>query len=92
MPIIAGNTTGSISSTAYNISSTITSWFLTNMTAGGITVGLIVIPTGDAPVTVWSGTIAANGTERSDVPIKMLAGFVVIITTSGSLDYYLNID
>ncbi len=92
MPIIAGNTTGSISSTAYNVPATITSWFLTNMTAGGITVGLIVIPTGDNPVTVWSGTIAANGTEKSDIPIKLLAGFVVIVTTSGSLDYFLCID
>lgn len=92
MPVLSGNTSGSIASVAYNIPSTIVSYYLTNKTGGSITVSLVVIPNGGTPVYVWSGSIAAGVTERSDVPIKLLRAYQVLIITSGSLDYYISIE
>ena len=92
MPVIEGNTSGSIASVAYNIPSTIVSWFLSNKTGGSVTVSLIIVPDGGTPVTLWSGAIATATTEKSDIPVKLLAGYQIIITTTGSLDYYLSIE
>ena len=92
MPVLKGNTSGSIASVAYNIPCTIDSYYLTNKTGGSITVNLVVIPDGDAPVYVWSGTIATGSTERSNVPIRLLSGFQVLLITSGSMDYYISIN
>lgn len=91
MPVLSGNTSGSIASVAYDIPSTIVSYYLTNKTGGSISVSLAVIPNEGSPVYVWSGSIAANSTERSDVPIKLLRAYQVLIITSGSLDYYISI-
>lgn len=92
MPVLVGNTSGSIVSVAYNIPSTIVSYYLTNKTGGSITVSLAIIPNGATPVYAWSGSIAANATEFSDVPIKLLKGYQIVIITSGSLDYYISIE
>ncbi len=93
MPVLQGNTSGSIVGVPYNIPSTIKSIVLTNMTGGAITVALYIIEYGTNNKTTIAPTeIAANESYTTDVPIKMLAGYAVYIITTGSLDYYISID
>ena len=93
MPVISGNTSGSIASVAYDIPSTIMSWSLTNKTGGAITANLVVTPGfGQTPVYVWSGSIAANSTQIDDKPIKLLSDYQILIIVSGSTDYYFSIE
>jgi len=92
MPVLKGNTSGSIASVAYNIPSTISSYSLTNKSGGSITANLVVIPNGGTPVYVWSGSIATGASQMSDVPIKLLAGYQILIIVSGSCDYYFSIN
>lgn len=91
MPIFKGNTSGSIASIAYNIPSEIVSYSLTNKSGGSITANLVIIPNGSNPVYVWSGSISTSATQTSDVPIKLLAGYQILIIVSGSCDYYFSI-
>ena len=92
MPILQGNTSGSIIGVPYNIPSTIESFVLTNMTGGSITVAVSIIEYGtNNKVSIAPLTIAANDCYTSSVPIKMLAGYTIYIVTSGSLDYYFSI-
>lgn len=91
MPVFSGNTSGSIASIAYNIPSTIKSYSLTNKSGGSITANLVIIPNGGTPVYVWSGSIATGASQTSDVPIKLLAGYQILIVVSGSCDYYFSI-
>jgi hypothetical protein len=92
MPVLQGNISGSITSVAYDIPSTIVSYYLTNMTGGALTVSLAVVPDGGPTVYTWTGSIAANSTERSDVPIKLLRGYQILIVTAGSIYYYISIE
>lgn len=93
MPILQGNTSGSIIGVPYNIPSEIKSFVLTNMTGGDITVTVSIIEFDtDNKVTIAPTTIAANDSYTCDVPIKMLAGYTIYIVTSGSLDYYFSIE
>jgi hypothetical protein len=91
MPVFSGNTSGSIASIAYNIPSTIKSYSLTNRTGGSVTANLVIIPNGGSPVYVWSGSIATGESQTSDIPIKLLVGYQILIIVSGSTDYYFNI-
>lgn len=92
MPVLKGNTTGSIIGVPYNIPSTIQSFVLTNMTGGSITVAVSIIEFDtNNKVSIAPLTIAANNCYTSDVEIKMLAGYTIYIVTSGSLDYYFSI-
>ncbi len=92
MPVILGNTTGSIRSIALNIPSTIVSHSLTNRTGGGITVSLGVFTPIGAEIYFWSGSIAAGATQISDIHIKIMDGYQVLLIVSGSCDYYFNIE
>jgi len=93
MPVLQGNTTGSIIGVPYNIPSVIKSIVLTNMTGGNITVSVSVIEFDtNNKVTIAPTVIAANDNYTSDVPIKMLAGYTIYLTTTGSLDYYFTIE
>jgi hypothetical protein len=94
MPVLSGNTTGSIAGEVYNIPATIRSFVLTNKTGGSITVTVAIIEQGtnNTVVSVAPTVIAANDTYTSDVPILMRAGFTIYISTSGSLDYYFTIE
>lgn len=93
MPTLSGNTTGSIAGIPYDIPSTISSFYLTNKTGGSITV-TVSISSNDtgSNVALFSQAIAANDTYKSDVPILLLAGFTILIVTSGSVDYFFSIE
>ena len=88
MPVFYGNTSGSIASIAKNIPAKIVSYSLVNQTAGSITVTVTIIPNGGTPVDVWSGAIAANATQSDSTNIFLLRGYQILVTTSGSVDYY----
>ena len=88
MPVFSGNTSGSIASIAKDIPSKILSYSLVNQTAGAITVTVTIIPNGGSPVDIWSGSIAANATQSDDKQVILLNGYQLLITTSGSVDYY----
>ena len=88
MPVFSGNTSGSIASIAKDIPSKLLSYSLVNQTAGSITVTITVIPNGGTPVDIWSGSIAANATQSDDKQVILLNGYQLLITTSGSVDYY----
>jgi hypothetical protein len=88
MPVFSGNTSGSIASIAKDIPSKLLSYSLVNQTAGAITVTITVIPNGGSPVDIWSGSIAANATQSDDKQVILLNGYQLLITTSGSVDYY----
>lgn len=88
MPVFYGNTSGSIASIAKDIPSKLLSYSLVNQTAGSITVTVTVIPNGGSPVDIWSGSIAANATQSDDKQVILLNGYQLLITTSGSVDYY----
>lgn len=93
MPVLQGNTSGSIIGVPYNIPSEIKSFVLTNMTGGSITVSVSIIEFDtNNKVSIAPISIAANDTYTSNVPIKMLAGYTIYIITSGSLDYYFSIE
>lgn len=88
MPVFSGNTSGSVASIAKDIPSKILSYSLVNQTAGAITVTVTIIPNGGSPVDIWSGSIAANATQSDDKQVILLNGYQLLITTSGSVDYY----
>lgn len=93
MAVLKGNTSGSIIGIPYNIPSTITSFVLTNMTGGSITVAVSIIEYGtNNKVSIAPTTIAANSVYVSNAPITMLANYTIYIVTSGSLDYYFSIE
>jgi len=91
MPVFSGNTSGSIASVAYNISSDIISWSLTNKTGGAVTASIVVIPDGGSPVYVWSGSIATASSQSSDVVVRLISGYQILVIVSGSCDYYFSI-
>ncbi len=93
MPVISGTTSGSIAGIPYDIPSTISSFYLTNMTGGSIsvTVSISSNETGNS-IALFNQDIAANDTYKSDVPILLLAGFTILIVTSGSVDYFFSIE
>lgn len=88
MPVFYGNTSGSIASIAKDIPCKMLSYSLVNQTGGAITVTVTIIPNGGTPVDVWSGSIAANATQTDDKSILLLNGYQILVTTTGSVDYY----
>ncbi len=88
MPVFSGNTSGSIASVAKQIQAKLLSYSLVNQTAGSITVTVTIIPDGGTPVDIWSGAIAANATQSDDKQLILLKGYQILITTTGSVDYY----
>jgi len=92
MALLRGNTATTVSSGVYKIPTTIHQYFISNMTAGTIDVVVEVEDATPTIFTVLKVTLAADETKQYDIPITMLAGDKVNITTSGSLDYYFNIE
>ena len=93
MPIFQGNATGSVIHIAYNIPSYIRSFSITDMSGSGADVAVYIIEeTTNNKIVVFKDAIAADSTYISDVPIKMLQGYTIYITTSASIDYYFTID
>lgn len=91
MPVLSGNTSGSITSVAYNIPSEIISYSLVNRAGGSITVNVAIVTGSGTYIYVYSGSIATNESVQSDKIIKVKAGYQILIITSGSLDYYFSI-
>lgn len=91
MPVIQGNTAGSIASTAKQIASTIKSYSLVNKSGGSITVSVLIQKTGISTTYVMTKTLALNESYTNNDEIKLLSDYYIIITTSGSVDYYFSI-
>lgn len=92
MALLRGNTTTTVSSDIYLIPTEIKNYFISNMTAGTIDVVVEVEDATPNIFTVLKVTLAADETKQYDIPITLLAGDKINITTSGSLDYYFNIE
>ena len=93
MPIISGNTSGSISQVVANIPSEIISYSLVNKTAGAITVTVYIIETGvsQVAITPYQVSLAAGEAYVSDTKVLVLANRSIHVVTSGSVDYYFSI-
>lgn len=98
MPLLSGNTSGSIMSTGYNIPCTIKSFSLYNKTAGSVTASLAVVVSGSERY-VYQATLAALGSADSSyyqlTDIHVPADCqILIITNAGGLgiDYTVTID
>jgi len=92
MPVLQGNTTGSIAGIPYNIPSKIISFSLTNKSGGSITV-TVSIASNNTGTRVDVCTVSINTSEtytHSD-PIIMLSEYTIYLVTSGSVDYYFSI-
>jgi hypothetical protein len=93
MPVFQGNATGSVIGIAYNIPSYIKSFSITDMSGSGADVAVYIAEQGTVNKTaIFKDNIPANSTYLSDVPITMLQGYTIYITTSASIDYYFTIE
>lgn len=93
MPVLSGNTSGSIIGIPYNIPCEVVSYSLTNQTGGAITATLSIIEYGTNNIIDWKYySLAANASESSDIKFKLLNGFTVYLVVSGSCDYVFNIE
>lgn len=93
MPVLSGNTSGSIHQVVANIPSEIISYSLVNKTAGAITVTIYIIETGVAQVAItpYQVSLAAGEAYVSDTKVLVPANRSINIVTSGSLDYYISV-
>lgn len=95
MPVLRGTISGSIKSTAYNIPCTIKSIGVYNRSGGAIVVNLGVTVSG-VDYYFKSYNLAATGaTGSSDLTltnIKVLANWQILVSASGSCDYYISIE
>lgn len=92
MPVFKGSGTGTITSTAKNIASTINSFSIVNGSAGNIT---ITITIGDniaeVPITAIDYTLKPNQAYIRDSQILVLPGNFINIYTSDTVYYYFSI-
>lgn len=91
MSVIKGNTAGSILSSPFLRPVKITSYSIVNKTAGAITVS-VIIASGLTQTHVNYLSLAANEASLVDVELKVLAGDELLLVTSGSIDYYFNVE
>ena len=89
MEVLQGNTSGSIVNIPYHIPCTITSFVLTNKTAGSITVNVYISAHSITQnIDIYSKVLTANQVDFINVPITLQSNFAILIVTTGSLDYY----
>lgn len=93
MPAFFGNTSGIVSSTAYNLPTKITAFSLVNKSGGGITVNVGII-SGSAIFIIPLNKALAAGEAYiySGDAINVLAGYSIYVSVSGSTDYYFTIE
>jgi hypothetical protein len=93
MPVISGNTSGSISQVVANIPSEIISYTLVNKTAGSITVSVYIVETGVSQVAIMPYQISLGTGEAyvSDTKVLVMANRSIHIVTTGSVDYYFSV-
>lgn len=93
MPVIEGNTSGSIASVPFNTPCRIISGFLVNKTADSIDVNVYVVTdTGDRSLIPYNKTIISNSIYVLEGEVIMKAGYYLLIYTNGSVDYYFSIE
>lgn len=93
MPVLQGNTSGSIAGIPDDIPSTIKSFYVTNMTGGSVSVAMGVVSNETGVlVNLLNKDLSEGETYTSNTPILMLAGYTIYISVSGSIDYYFSID
>lgn len=91
---VKGNTSGSISSIPINLPCLIRSIILTNKSAAAITVNCSIVSNATGvslSIIPKDNSIAIGGQFVSSTIIEMPAGLNLIISTSGSLDYYISL-
>ena len=92
MPILRGNLTGSIATIPFNINCKVISFFLTSRSLVDITVNMHIVSANSEIAAIPVNLIRISGAiYTSEVPILMGANDYFIISSSGSLDYYINI-
>lgn len=95
MPVLKGNTSGSIFLVAYNIPSTIRSYIITNKANTNVSVTVYLTSTEGVTGTAISAvnyTLCAGQAYIRDIPIKVKPDNHIYIVASGSVDYYFSID
>jgi hypothetical protein len=93
MPILAGNTSGSIQSVAYKNPCKIVSFTLVNKSGGSISVN-VFIDTGQAVhVIPMNSLVQISGAYiYSGEPIYLLANHSIAVLTTGAVDYYFTLE
>ena len=94
MPVLKGNTSGSINLVGYNIPSTIESFSIVNKSGSSVTV-TVYISDGDGSdvaITALSYSLSAGQAYVRKNPIRVVPNNYIYIVTSGSIDYYFTID
>lgn len=95
MPVLKGNTTGSIFLVAYNLPSTIRSYIITNKANTSVSVTIYLTDaqgvTGTA-ISAISYQLAVGQSYVRDLSIKLKPNSYIYIVANGSVDYYFSID
>ena len=93
MPVIQGNTSGSIATVAYNIPCKIISGYLVNKTGGNVIVNLYVVVGGgnNRSIIPLNTTLISGSMWILNEEVILAKNYYLIITTNGSLDYYFSI-
>lgn len=92
MPIFFGNTNASVTSTAYDIVSTIVSFTLANKTGGSITASVGVLY-GSTFYFLYNKSISTGDSYiYLGAPIDIPATYQIYVSVSGSCDYYFTIE
>lgn len=95
MPVLKGNTTGSVFLVAYNIPSTIRSYIISNRAATSVSVTVYLTDTEGITGTAISAVsynLAVGQAYIRDIPIKVKPNSHIYIIASDSVDYYFSID
>lgn len=90
MPVLSGNTSGSIACQTFDIPVTIKSIRVVNRTAGAITTSILINDGQERYIKTFS--LAANASGEDDIETRVIAGWQIIIITGGSTDYYITVD
>lgn len=91
MAILSGNTTGSVASVPLNIPCIIKSYSIVNRTGGNVNYNVFVSVNGVA-IAIRYRTLAAFNSYEEKTNIIVPANGTIIITTSGSVDYYFSLE
>ena len=94
MPIFAGNTSGSIVQAAKNIPSGILTYSIVNKSGGNVNVNVYIIDNNGVDISITPLNLLLNSGDSlySSNGIKVLSGYSIFITTTGSIDYYFSIE
>jgi len=93
MPVFQGSGTYFEQTDAYDIPSTVMSWYLANNTGTDSEVSLNVYNVDTAEtVCVWFKKIIGSTTEFSSVPFILLPGYKIIINATNTINYYISIE